>query len=174
MIDFGKYIRSISDFPKKGIVFRDITTLLQNPEVFKASVDALYEHFASSGANVIVGPESRGFIFGAAMAYKMGISFVPVRKPGKLPADTESESYELEYGTDTIEIHKDAINLGSKVLMIDDLLATGGTMEAACRLVEKLGGEVVGIGFLIELSFLNGRKKLGKYPICTLVNYTSE
>jgi adenine phosphoribosyltransferase len=174
MFDFDKHIRSIPNFPKKGIVFRDITTLLKNPEAFRASVDILCEHFNDSGVNVIVGPESRGFIFGAAMAYKMGVSFVPVRKPGKLPAETESESYELEYGTDTIEIHKDAIKPGSKVLMVDDLLATGGTMEAACRLVEKLGGEVVGVGFLIELSFLKGREKLGKYPIYTLVDYTSE
>ena len=174
MIDFKKAIRSIPDFPKEGIVFRDITTLLKNPAAFRASVDLLCEHFAGSGANVIVGPESRSFIFGAAMAYKMGLSFVPVRKPGKLPAQTESETYELEYGTDTIEIHKDAIGPGSKALMIDDLLATGGTMQAACRLIEKLEGEIVGIGFLIELSFLNGREKLKDYPIFTLVDYESE
>jgi len=174
MINLKQAIRSIPDFPKEGIVFRDITTLLKNPEAFKASVDALCEHFADSGANVIIGPESRGFIFGAAMAYKMGLSFVPVRKPGKLPADTESETYELEYGTDSIEIHKDAIGPSSRALMIDDLLATGGTMQAACRLIERLGGEIVGIGFLIELSFLNGREKLKNYPIFTLVDYESE
>ena len=174
MYDFKEAIRSVPDFPKKGIVFRDITTVLKNPQAFQASVDLLCEHFDGEGIDIIVGPESRGFIFGAAMAYKMGKSFVPVRKPGKLPAETESETYELEYGTDTIEIHKDAINPGDKVLMIDDLLATGGTMVAACNLVEKLGGEVAGIGFLIELSFLSGRKKLGKYNVFSLVDYESE
>ena len=174
MLDFKKHIRSIPDFPQKGIVFRDITTLLKNPQAFKASLDALRDIFQGSGANVIVGPESRGFIFGAVLAYIMGLSFVPVRKPGKLPAPTESETYQLEYGTDTIEIHQDAIDSQSKVLMIDDLLATGGTMKAACKLVEKLGGKVVGIGFLIELSFLNGRQKLQGYNVCTLIDYTSE
>ena len=174
MYDFKEVIRSIPDFPKKGIVFRDITTVLKIPAAFEAVIDQLSAHFAGAGIDVIVGPESRGFIFGAAMAYKMGISFVPVRKPGKLPAETESETYELEYGTDSIEIHKDAIKTGDKVLMIDDLLATGGTMEAACKLVEKLGGEVAGIGFLIELSFLNGRDKLKKYPLFSLVDYESE
>ena len=173
-MDFAKHIRSVPDFPKKGIVFRDITTLLQQPEAYAASIDALAEHFQDSGANIIVGPESRGFIFGATLAYKMNLSFVPVRKPGKLPAETEAETYELEYGTDTIEIHKDAVKPGDKVLMIDDLLATGGTMEAACKLVEKLGGEIVGIGFLIELSFIPGRKKLVKYPLFTLIDYQSE
>jgi len=173
-MDFAKHIRSVPDFPKKGIVFRDITTLLKNPEAFIASIDAFADHFKDSGAQVIIGPESRGFIFGAALAYKMKLPFVPVRKPGKLPAETESESYELEYGTDTIEIHRDAIDPGDKVLMIDDLLATGGTMEAACRLVEKLGAEIVGIGFLIELSFIPGRKKLEQYPIYTLIDYQSE
>ena len=174
MIDLKSHIRSIPDFPKEGIVFRDITTLLKHPQAFRASVDALCDHFAHNGANVIIGPESRGFIFGAAMAYKMGIGFIPTRKPGKLPAETESETYELEYGTDSIEIHKDAIGPDSKALMIDDLLATGGTMQAACRLVEKLGGQVVGVGFVIELSFLHGREKLKKYPVFTLIDYESE
>ena len=174
MLDFKKHIRSIPDFPQKGIVFRDITTLLKNPQAFKASLDALRDIFRDCGANVIVGPESRGFIFGAVLAYIMELSFVPVRKPGKLPAPTESETYQLEYGTDTIEIHQDAIDSQSKVLMIDDLLATGGTMKAACKLVEKLGGKVVGIGFLIELSFLHGRQKLQGYNVHTLIDYTSE
>jgi len=173
-MDLAKYIRSVPDFPKKGIVFRDITTLLKAPEAFAAAIDAMAAHFKNSGATVIVGPESRGFIFGAALAYKMKIAFVPVRKPGKLPAAVEKGTYQLEYGTDTIEIHKDAIKSGDKVLMIDDLLATGGTMEAACRLVEKLGGKVAGVGFLIELSFLPGREKLKKYPVFSLIDYKSE
>jgi len=173
-MNFAQHIRSIPDFPKKGIVFRDITTLLKNPRAFSAAVDALADHFNNSGANIIVGPESRGFIFGAALAYKMKLSFVPVRKPGKLPAETVSETYLLEYGSDTIEMHKDAVKSGDKVLLIDDLLATGGTMEAACRLVEKLGGIIVGIGFLIELSFLPGREKLRKYPVFTLIDYKTE
>jgi len=173
-MNFAQHIRSVPDFPKKGIVFRDITTLLKNPRAFSAAVDALADHFNNSGANIIVGPESRGFIFGAALAYKMKLSFVPVRKPGKLPAETVSETYLLEYGSDTIEMHKDAVKSGDKVLMIDDLLATGGTMEAACRLVEKLGGIIVGIGFLIELSFLPGREKLRKYPVFTLIDYKTE
>jgi adenine phosphoribosyltransferase len=173
-MDLKSHIRSIPDFPKKGIVFRDITTLLKNPQAFKAAIDELCDHFVHSGADLIVGPESRGFIFGAALAYKMNLGFVPVRKPGKLPAETQSESYSLEYGTDSIEIHKDAIYPGARVLMIDDLLATGGTMLAACRLVEKLGGKVVGIGFLIELNFLKGREKLVNYPLFTLINYETE
>lgn len=173
-MDFAKHIRSVPDFPKKGIVFRDITTLLRNAQALTASIDALADHFKDSGAQVIVGPESRGFIFGAALAYKMILPFVPIRKPGKLPAETVSESYELEYGADTIEIHQDAINPGDKVLMIDDLLATGGTMQAACKMVEKLGGEIVGIGFLIELSFIPGRKKLEQYSIFSLIDYESE
>jgi len=173
-MNFAQHIRSVPDFPKKGIVFRDITTLLKNPRAFSAAVDALADHFNNSGANIIVGPESRGFIFGAALAYKMKLSFVPVRKPGKLPAETVSETYLLEYGSDTIEMHKDAVKSGDKVLLIDDLLATGGTMEAACRLVEKLGGIIVGIGFLIELSFLPGREKLRKYPVFTLIDYKTE
>ncbi len=174
MFNFKNVIRSVPDFPKKGIVFRDITTVLKSPEAFTAAIDELCAHFTGKDIDIIVGPESRGFIFGAAMAYKMGKSFVPVRKPGKLPAETVSETYELEYGTDPIEIHKDAVNPGDKVLMIDDLLATGGTMDAACKLVEKLGGEVVGIGFLIELSFLSGRKSLQKYHVHSLVDYESE
>jgi adenine phosphoribosyltransferase len=174
MLNFKDHIRSILDFPKKGIVFRDITTLLKDSETFHKAVDALCVHFANYGAEVIVAPESRGFIFGAAMAYKMGLGFVPVRKPGKLPATTASETYELEYGTDTIEIHRDAIQPGTKALLIDDLLATGGTMKAACKLVEKLGGKVVGIGFLIELSFLKGREKLKGYPVFTLIDYERE
>ncbi len=173
-MELSSYIRSIPDFPKKGIVFRDITTLLKDPVALRRAIDNLHNRFRDCGANLIVGPESRGFIFGTALAYKMNTGFVPIRKPGKLPAETVSETYELEYGSDSIEIHRDAINKGDKILMIDDLLATGGTMEAACKLVEKLGGEVVGIGFLIELSFLNGRKKLHKYPIHSLINYESE
>ena len=174
MVDWKSHIRSIPDFPKKGIVFRDITTLLKNGHVFKQSIEALAEPFRDSGAELVVGPESRGFIFGTGVANLLNLGFIPVRKPGKLPAETESETYELEYGTDTIEMHKDAVGKGTKVLMIDDLLATGGTMLAACRMVKKLGGEVVGIGFLIELSFLKGRDKLKDYNIFTLIDYESE
>lgn len=174
MLDLKQYIRSVPDFPIKGIVFRDITTLLKDSAAFKYSIDALCDYFADNGADTIVGPESRGYIYGAAMAYRMGVAFVPVRKPGKLPADTVSETYQLEYGADTIEMHRDALGSDSKVLMIDDLLATGGTMAAACRMVEKMGGRIVGIGFLIELSFLKGREKLKRYPIHSLIQYDSE
>ena len=174
MVDWKFHIRSIPDFPKKGIVFRDITTLLKNGPVLRNAIDTMADYFRDSGAEIVIGPESRGFIFGTGVAYKLNIGFVPVRKPGKLPAEVESQTYELEYGTDTIEIHKDAVSRGTKVLLIDDLLATGGTMEAACKLVEKLGGEVVGIGFLIELSFLKGKDKLKDYDVFTMIDYESE
>jgi adenine phosphoribosyltransferase len=167
-------IRSIPDFPKKGIVFRDITTLLKDGKAFAAAVDSLYDRYKDSQIQKIVSIESRGFIMGAALAYRLGVGFVPIRKPGKLPAATIKQEYALEYGTDAIEIHKDAIAPGERVLMHDDLLATGGTMAAACRLVERLGGSIQGIAFLIELSFLNGRKHLSKYDIFSLVHYDSE
>ncbi|MBN1639536.1 MAG: adenine phosphoribosyltransferase [Ignavibacteriales bacterium] len=164
-------IRDVPNFPKQGIIFKDITTLLKSPEGLKNALNELLELAKDKGITKVVGIESRGFILGGALADKLGVGFVPIRKPGKLPAETISESYTLEYGTDSIEIHKDAIEKGDKVLLHDDLLATGGTMEAACRLVEKLGGEVVQITFLIELSFLNGREKLKKYEVKSLITF---
>ena len=172
--DLKKYIRNIKDFPKEGIMFRDITTLLQQPEALKATLDKLFEFAKDLGVTKVVGIEARGFIFGAMLAEKLNAGFVPIRKPGKLPAETESASYALEYGTDTIEIHKDAIKVGEKVLLHDDLLATGGTARASANLIEKLGGEVVQISFIIELTFLNGMKKLKNYDVKTVVKYDSE
>ena len=174
MPDLKKTIRSIPDFPKPGIMFRDITTLLQDPDALRTVVDTIAEHYDEGSVDVVVGAEARGFIFAPAIACKLGAGFVPVRKPGKLPAETISATYELEYGTDTIEIHKDAIKPGQRVLMVDDLLATGGTMAACCEVVEDLGGEIIGCAFVIELSFLNGRAKLSKYEILSLVDYESE
>lgn len=153
-------IREVQDFPKPGILFRDITTALKEPETLKVIVDYLCEQFKDIKIDYIAGIESRGFIFGMPMAYKMNAGFVPVRKPNKLPAETISQEYELEYGTDKIEIHKDAFGAGDNVLIIDDLLATGGTAEAACKLVKKTGANLVGVGFLIELEALKGREKL--------------
>lgn len=173
-MDLKSLIRSIPDFPKDGIMFRDITTLLKDAEGLSAALDELYEISKDKGITKVVGIESRGFILGAALAVKLGAGFVPIRKPGKLPAPTISESYFLEYGTDSIEIHKDSIQPGDKILLHDDLLATGGTMEAATKLVEKLGAEVLQISFLIELTFINGREKLKKYDIHSLIEYDSE
>ncbi|MCF8241216.1 MAG: adenine phosphoribosyltransferase [Melioribacteraceae bacterium] len=173
-MDLEKLIRDIPGFPKEGIVFKDITTLLMDKDGFKQTLEELYNLASGKGITKVVGIESRGFIFGGALAEKLDTGFVPVRKPGKLPYKKISESYELEYGTDTIEIHEDAINPGDKVLLHDDLLATGGTMEAACKLIEKLGGEVVQISFLIELTFLKGRNRLEKYDVHSLINYDSE
>ncbi len=170
-MDLAKTIRSVPDFPIEGILFYDITTLLKNPAALKESVDRLFDHYQNAGIDVIVGIESRGFIFGMPLAYHLGVGFVPVRKPGKLPAETIEESYALEYGTNTLEIHVDAIEPGQKVLVVDDLLATGGTAQATCQLIERLGGEVGGLAFAIELSFLQGRKKLPGYDIFSLVAY---
>lgn len=153
-------IRAIPDFPQKGIIFRDITTGIKDAKALHQMIDYMSEQFKSEKIDYIVGAESRGFIFGTAMAYKMNCGFIPVRKPHKLPAETISETYELEYGTDTIEIHADAIEKGAKVLFVDDLLATGGTAKAACNLIKKVGGTLVGAAFLIELKDLNGREKL--------------
>ncbi|MDZ7374851.1 MAG: adenine phosphoribosyltransferase [candidate division KSB1 bacterium] len=172
--DLKAKIRSIPGFPKPGIVFRDITTLLQDPEAFRCAVDEMAAAFAHARPEVVVGVEARGFIFGSAIAYKLGAAFVPARKPGKLPAETIRAEYALEYGTDAIEIHRDAVRAGQRVLLVDDLLATGGTMAATASLVEQLGGQVVGIVFLIELGFLRGREKLARYPVVTLVQYASE
>jgi adenine phosphoribosyltransferase len=167
-------IRTIPNFPKNGIMFKDITTVLKDPVAFAYCVDTLYENYKDKGITKVVGIESRGFIIGAALAYRLGVGFVPIRKPGKLPAETIRQEYQLEYGTDAIEIHKDAIVFGEKVLLHDDVLATGGTMEAACKMVNQIGGVIVGLSFLIELSFLNPRKKLSGYKIFSLVSYDSE
>ncbi len=167
-------IRNVPDFPKKGIVFRDITTLLKNKEAFHRFIDFMVERYKNERIDKVVGIESRGFIGGAALAYALGAGFVPIRKPGKLPADKIRQEYQLEYGTDAIEIHRDAITKGERVLLHDDLLATGGTILAACKLVEQLGGTIVGLSFLIELSFLQPRKRLSQYDIFSLISYKSE
>nr|WP_308550863.1 adenine phosphoribosyltransferase [uncultured Peptostreptococcus sp.] len=167
-------IRNVQDFPKEGIGFKDITTLIGDGEAFRVAVDKMAEDLKDKNIDIIVGPEARGFIFGTPVAYALGVGFVPIRKPGKLPADVESIEYDLEYGTDILEIHKDAIRPGQRVAIVDDLLATGGTTAAATKLIEKLGGQVVGLEFLIELTFLNGRDKLEGYDIQTLVQYDSE
>jgi adenine phosphoribosyltransferase len=166
-------IRGIPDFPKPGILFYDITTLLKDANGFKAAVDSLSEAFSGKKIDRVVGIEARGFIFASTVAYKLGAGFVPVRKPKKLPAETESVTYALEYGTDSLEIHKDAIEPGHQVLIVDDLLATGGTAKAAIELVEKRGGKVVGVGFVIELEFLNGRERLAGYEVVSLLKYQS-
>ncbi|MHC4637557.1 MAG: adenine phosphoribosyltransferase [Planctomycetota bacterium] len=165
------YIRSIPDWPKKGILFRDITPLLADDQALAEAIEALSRKYRNSGVEYVAAVEARGFIFGAAVANRLGAGFVPVRKKGKLPFETESVTYDLEYGTDTLEVHKDAVKPGSKVLMIDDLLATGGTMAASCKLIEKIGGQIVGIVFLIELCDLAGRKKLNGYNINTVISY---
>ncbi len=169
--DLSEKIRTIPDFPKPGILFRDITTLLKDPEAFRYVVDTLAERYLDKKIDVIVAIEARGFIIGAPVAYKIGASFVPVRKKNKLPSQTVSASYDLEYGSETVEVHSDAIKSGQKVVIIDDLLATGGTAKAAVELVEKLNGKVVEIAFIIELNPLNGRKKLEGYPIFTMLGY---
>ena len=165
-------IRSVNDFPKKGIIFRDITTALKEPEVLKEMIDYLCDQFKDVKIDYIAGIESRGFIFGMPMAYKLNAGFVPIRKPNKLPAETISQEYQLEYGTDKIEIHTDAIKEGDNVLIVDDLLATGGTAEAACKLINKTGGNLVGIAFLIELEDLKGREKFNKdLKIVSMLKY---
>ena len=155
-------IRAVKDFPKPGIIFRDITTALKEPDVLKEMIDYLCDQYKDIKIDYIAGIESRGFIFGMPMAYKLNAGFIPIRKPNKLPAETLSQEYSLEYGTDKIEIHKDAIESGANVLIVDDLLATGGTADAAAKLVKKAGGNLVGIAFLIELEALNGREKFDK------------
>ncbi|MDP6367134.1 MAG: adenine phosphoribosyltransferase [Nitrospinota bacterium] len=166
-----RHIRDVPDFPKEGIIFKDITPMLQDAKAFQTSVDLLADRYMDEGVDVVVGAEARGFIIASPLAYKLGAGFVLIRKPGKLPWNTESETYELEYGEDALEIHKDAIQPGMKVLIADDLLATGGTAQACVNLVERLGGEVVGMSFFIELSFLNGRDNFGEYPVHSLIQY---
>ncbi len=165
------YVLTIPDFPEKGIMFRDITSLIQDPDGLKDSVDGLIKSLDGIDCDVIIGLESRGFIFGTAIAYELHKGFVPVRKKGKLPRETVSVSYDLEYGQAEVELHKDAIKPGDKVVIVDDLIATGGTLEAACKLVEMLGGEVVKISVVMELAGLKGREKLGKYNLESLITY---
>jgi adenine phosphoribosyltransferase len=164
-----RLIRDVPNFPKPGIMFKDITPLLADASALAATIDALVAPYVDKGIDLICGTESRGFIFAAAAAVKLGVGFVPIRKPGKLPGKTIREEYALEYGTDGVEVHCDAIKPGQRILMVDDLLATGGTMAACCKLVEKLGGKVVGVTFVIELAFLPGRKKLNGYDVHSLV-----
>ncbi len=173
-LDLKQKIRNIPDFPKKGVVFRDITTLVGDVEAFKYSVDRMVEYWWGKKIDAILGAEARGFIFGGVMAYKLGVGFIPVRKPGKLPYRTCQVSYDLEYGKNILQIHIDAIKKGDKILIVDDLVATGGTAKAKAELVEKMGGEVVGFCFLIELEFLNPRKILKDYDIFSLIKYESE
>jgi adenine phosphoribosyltransferase len=172
--ELKKYIRSIPDFPIKGVMFRDITTLLKEPDGINQTIEELLKFAEGAAIDKIVGIESRGFIFGSLLAQRLGVGFIPARKPGKLPAETESQTYQLEYGEDSIEIHKDAINQKDKVLIHDDLLATGGTAAATVKLVEKLGGDVVQLSFIIELTFLKGRDKLKGYDIKSIISYDSE
>ncbi len=171
MTELKSLIREVPDFPKPGINFYDITTLLKDPQGWRATIDALKSHYNGTKVDVVVGVEARGFFFAPAMAYALGAGFVPVRKPGKLPAETETVEYALEYGTDRLQMHKDAVRPGQRVLIIDDVLATGGTAAAVAELVEKVGGEVLGLGFLIELDFLNGRKKLEGREVFSLLHY---
>ena len=172
--DLCRLIRSVPDFPKPGIVFRDITPLLADPAGLDQAIAQLAEPYRDRKIDLVAAIESRGFIFGVAVARQLGVGFVPIRKPGKLPAATTKVSYELEYGLDSVEIHTDAISPGQRVLLVDDLLATGGTMAAACQLVTGLGAEIVAIAFVIELAFLNGRDKLAGHDILSLITYDAE
>ena len=166
-----KLIREIPDFPKKGILFYDITTLLKDKLGFATLIDALAEYYLPKKVDLILGMEARGFIFGPALAYRLNAGFVPVRKPGKLPAATARVEYELEYGTNILEIHKDAVQKGQRVIIVDDLLATGGTAEATTKLATSLGAEIAGLGFVVELDFLKGRDKLRQYDVYSLLHY---
>jgi adenine phosphoribosyltransferase len=171
MEDLKKYIREVPDFPKPGILFYDITTLLQDPLGLRMAVDRFIWLFSGRRIDKVIGIESRGFMFGPSVAYDLNAGFVPVRKPGKLPAATVRQSYDLEYGSDSLEMHRDAVGEGENVLIVDDLIATGGTAAATARLVESAGGKVAGFGFIIELTFLPGRQRLSKYDVQTLIQY---
>lgn len=172
ILDLSRRIRDVPDFPVPGVVFKDITPLLRDPAALSLAVELLTQPYRSMRVDAVVGAESRGFIFGTAVARNLSAGFVPIRKPGKLPRATKRAAYSLEYGEDHLEIHEDAIKPGDRVLMVDDLLATGGTMVASCELVEQLGGEIVGVSVLIELVFLKGRAKLAKYPLHTILRVT--
>ena len=171
MLELGSLIRDIPDFPKKGILFKDITTLLREPAPFKQSIDQLTDMVRGYRADVVIGMESRGFIFAAPIAYQLDAGFVPVRKLGKLPGEVVSAEYDLEYGTNTLELHSDAISPGDRVLVVDDLLATGGTVSATIELVQRLQGEVVAVAFLVELTALHGRDRLGEYEVVSLIQF---
>jgi len=171
MNDLTRFIRDIPDFPKKGILFKDITPLLRDAGAFSSAMDAMARHHAGDRVDLVAAVESRGFIFGSALALRLNAGFIPIRKPGKLPYKTLDETYSLEYGTDTIQIHADAVGKGDRVLIVDDLLATGGTARAAANLLARQGAEVVGASFLIELAFLSGRAKLGSLPVHALITY---
>lgn len=173
-MQLASLIRDVPDFPVPGILFKDITTLIRDARALKEVIDRMAEHYANTPVDIVAAIESRGFIFGAPLAYRLGAGFVPVRKPGKLPTHAINESYSLEYGTNTLEMHADAIQAGQRVLVVDDLLATGGSARAAINLVERLGGKVVGVAFLIELDFLHGRDKLQGYPVLSLVHFNGE
>jgi len=170
-VELSKKIRDVVDFPRPGIVFKDITTLLKDPAAFRFAIDGMCEHYKNASIDVVVGVESRGFIVGSVLAYLLGTGFVPVRKVGKLPAETIQAEYNLEYGTAAVEMHKDAVSRGQRALVVDDLLATGGTAAATLKLVEQLGGTVVGIAFLVELTFLNGREPLRGHEVFSLIQY---
>jgi adenine phosphoribosyltransferase len=170
-IDLTSLIRTIPDFPLPGIQFKDITTLIGNGPAFAQVIDTMAERYRDKGIDAVVGVESRGFIFSAPIALKLGVGLVPVRKPGKLPADTYKSEYQLEYGSNTLEIHRDAFQPGARVLVVDDLLATGGTIRAASKLIEMAGGTVADLAFVIELAFLGGREKLAPYPVYSLIQY---
>lgn len=170
-MDLKKYVALVEDFPKKGIKFRDITPLMDNGAAYKYATDEIVKFCKEHDAELVVGPEARGFIFGCPVSYALGIGFSPVRKPGKLPREVITYDYDLEYGSNTLCMHKDSVKPGQKVVIVDDLLATGGTVEAAIHMIEELGGIVAGLAFLIELEDLNGREKLGDYPILTLMKY---
>lgn len=170
-MDLKKYIRNIPDFPQKGVMFRDITPILKEPAPFKYTIETLVNKYKEDKIDKIVSVEARGYIFGGVLSYLLNCGFVPVRKPGKLPAETVSLEYTLEYGKNVIEIHKDAVTKGERVLVFDDLLATGGTVHATCKLVEKLGGKVIGCAFVIDLTYLHGKEKLKDYNVFSLVEY---
>lgn len=165
------YVRSIPNFPKPGILFRDITPMLAAPAAFRQAVEQMAEHYADQKIDLVAAAEARGFIFAAPLAIELGVGFVPVRKPGKLPFETHAFHYELEYGTDSLEVHRDGFNSGQRILMIDDLLATGGTIDACCRLVERAGANVVGCGFLIELTKLGGAARIAPHKVFSLIKY---
>jgi adenine phosphoribosyltransferase len=174
VIDAGwlkEHLRDIADFPRPGVVFKDITPLLAHPGAFKYAIDAIADHFEDKHVDKVLGVEARGFVVAAPIAYRFGAGFIPVRKAGKLPWEIEKQEYELEYGTDVLEIHRDAVAPGERVVIVDDVLATGGTASATVRLVERLGGTVVGLGFIVELGFLTGRSRLEGYDLLSLITY---